>query len=289
MRFEVGFIAEVEAVAVAETGETGIVRIMAGTDEIDVVPLEQDEIGNHVLRGRRCAQLRVAVVAVDALCLDLSAVDVHHLAAHLEFPYADRLPDDLAADRQVQRVKARRLIAPEHRTVDVKRQRAGAIHVRTALAERFSVGRDKPVADLCRTAERYVRSHGRARKRLPGFGADKEILHVDLVPQEQIDLADDAGGTDFVLILQVGSVAPLENQHTKLVLARVQEFRHIDFAGHVADLAVGGELPVDVEIEAGVHALEVQSEIIFFQCVRVHVQRAPVQSAGVLCRSTGMG
>ncbi len=48
VRFDVGFVTEVETVFVAELGKTGIVRIVTGTDEIDVVPFENHQVVYHV-------------------------------------------------------------------------------------------------------------------------------------------------------------------------------------------------------------------------------------------------
>ena len=75
MGFVVGFVAEVEAETVAEAEEARVVRIVARADHVDVVALQDIQVFEHVVHGRRVAEPRVAVVAVDAVGLDLFAVD----------------------------------------------------------------------------------------------------------------------------------------------------------------------------------------------------------------------
>ena len=48
----------------------------------------------------------------------------------------------------------------------------------------------------------------------------REVVEQHLLrPVEQIDIADDAAGAEFVLVLQVGAVAPLEFQNGQVVTA----------------------------------------------------------------------
>ena len=245
------------------------------------MPLEQEQVADHMFERRCRTQLRVAVVAVHALCLDLFAVDVHNLAAHLEFPHADRLADDLATDGQVQFVKVRGFIAPERRVLHSEGQRSLAVHLRAPLLQRLTVGSDKAIADLGSAVQRDLCGHGCACERLFGLTADVEILDVDLITQEQVNLSDDTRRADFVLILQIASVAPFEHKHLDLVFARAEVFRHVDLACHMADLAIRGELPVDVKVEAGVHAFEMQAEVVFFKRFPIDVDGTHIKPARV--------
>ena len=96
------------------------------------------------------------------------------------------------------------------------------------------------------------------RPRACRCGGDAVALHPLFGPQEEIHVPDDAGHAPLVLILQIGAVAPLEHQQHHFVFALAQKRRSVKLAGVVGHLAVAQELSVDVDIEATVHALEVQ-------------------------------
>ena len=111
---KVGLVAKVDAEAVAKDRQARVRRIVARADHVEPVSLDDVEIAQHMLVGGGIAELGMAVVAVDAHDLDLLAVDVNDLAAHLDRAIADRLGKELAAKREKQGVKARRLVRPEH-------------------------------------------------------------------------------------------------------------------------------------------------------------------------------
>ena len=50
----------------------------------------------------------------------------------------------------------------------------------------------------------------------------------------------------------------------------------------MTDLAIRGELPVDVKVEAGVHAFEMQTEVVFFKRFPIDVDGTHIKPARVL-------
>ena len=67
MGFEVGLVDQVDAVLVAQLVPALLVRIVGGPDGVEVVPLAEDHIVDHVLLGDRAAALGIELVAVGAL------------------------------------------------------------------------------------------------------------------------------------------------------------------------------------------------------------------------------
>ena len=114
-----------------------------------------------------------------------------------------------------------------------------------------------------------------------------DIHDVDGVAEEEEDLAEDARPAVLVLILQVGAVAPLQNQNLDKVLPRMEILADLKLRGHVADLAVAHELPIDEEVEAGVHALKVEVDGLPLQHGGVKLDRTAVEAAGVIVGDEG--
>ena len=113
-----------------------------------------------------------------------------------------------------------------------------------------------------------------------------QIDDVYRVAEKQINLSEDAGKTEFVLILDIGSVAPFEHKHLDGVGTLVQVLVDKKFACHVTDLAVPDKTVVDEKIEAGVHTLKVQINGLFQHFFR-HREVADIKPAGIVVRHVG--
>ena len=111
---KVGLVADVEAVFVAQFQKTRVVRVMAGTDHVDVVLFHDHKVADHVVHRRCVSEDRVAVVAVDALAFDLLAVDVQHIVSDGQLLEADLLADMLRAAGEKQGIQPWLLIVPEN-------------------------------------------------------------------------------------------------------------------------------------------------------------------------------
>ncbi len=228
--------------------------------------------------------MRVAVVAVDTLCLDFFAVDIEDFSTHFELFDAECLTDNLTADRQVQFVQIRRFVTPKQRIFHIEFQDSVAGQMLRTGGKFFSAGRQQAVGNIALTVEGDVCRDRCICKRIFGCDTDKQIFHMYLVTQKQVNLTDDAGRTDFVLVFEVCAVTPLENEDFELVFTGVQVFCHIDFARHVADLAVSDKRTVDVEIEAGINPFEMQTEIILFEGIGIDRKRTHIKTARILGR-----
>ena len=105
-------------------------------------------------------------------------------------------------------------------------------------------------------------------------------------PFQNIDVPEDAREAELVLILQIGAVAPLENQNGKQIRALLKKVRHIELRRVVGDLAVAHVGPVEPDVEAGIHAFKIQERA---GCIRVPVPGKAVQvgAAGIVLGDVG--
>ena len=78
----------------------------------------------------------------------------------------------------------------------------------------------------------------------------------------QLHLAEDARESPHVLILQIAAVAPAIHLDSQFVLALAQVFRHIKLCRRHGVLAVAHLLSVHPHVERGMHAAEVQDEVL---------------------------
>ena len=74
---------------------------------------------------------------------------------------------------------------------------------------------------------------------------------------ENVDIPENTGHAELVLILKVAAIAPLEYQHGNFILAGLYIALY-QIRGHMGCLAVPDKCAVDPEIEAGIHSLEIQ-------------------------------
>ena len=75
VRFDIGFVDQVETVFVAKVVPARIVRIMARTNRVDIERLHERDILKHAFFGERVAGERMMLVPVDALYEDRLVVD----------------------------------------------------------------------------------------------------------------------------------------------------------------------------------------------------------------------
>ena len=126
VRFHIGLVDQVDAVFVAQVVPVFLVGVVRGADGVDVVPLAERDVVDHVLPGDGAAALRVEFVAVGALEDHALAVELHDAVFDAEATEADALRcgfNDraiMADHHNLQFVQCRALGAPR---LDV--QRAG--------------------------------------------------------------------------------------------------------------------------------------------------------------------
>ena len=212
MGFEVGLVDQVDAVLVAQLVPALLVRIVGGPDGVEVVPLAEDHIVDHVLLGDRAAALGIELVAVGALEYDALAINRHDAVLDAEAAESDLLDGDLGDvagmvdDRDLELVEDRILRAPRADAV----QRSGGdggigVSAVRGLPDDVTIGilqrrRDRGRVGCVAHGERRVQ-RGAAGLRIP-IGFDLHVLDMHMRLRGQLDRAEQSVQTPEVLVLE---------------------------------------------------------------------------------------
>ena len=96
MRLHIVFCDQVNTVLITELINRGCIRIMAGTDRINVVALHRRQILNQLLAGYASSGLRAELMAVHTLKDNPLAIQRHDCIFHLKAAEAHALRDHLS-------------------------------------------------------------------------------------------------------------------------------------------------------------------------------------------------
>ena len=158
--FEVCLVTNVKTEAIAKLKEARIVGIVACTNHIDIVRFEDVKVAQHMLHRGGTAELRMAIVAINALALDLFAVDVEHLAANFKTADADFLANHFVAALYIQYVKIGLFVAPKSRIFNFDSKICGSINRFFSGCDFYTRGRNKAVRNLRFARYGQFGSHG---------------------------------------------------------------------------------------------------------------------------------
>ena len=86
---------------------------------------------------------------------------------------------------------------------------------------------------------------------------NRKVMYEFLRAKHQLNIPENSGKTQLILILQIGSVTPFQNQNRHTVAACFGFAGDFKFAGTVGNLAVTNKFAVDPDIEAGIYALKI--------------------------------
>ena len=184
---------------------------------------------------------------------------------HFCLPEAHLLSNDFLSGIHGQRVKKGFLRVPEYGLLHRNPQDCLLIFSKGKLLPGnnvFSVGICQGQADRNRLSgevQPYLQVRG-----LKIFG---QICFDNIIPDpfhgplQDIDIPEDAGKAEFVLILQIGSVAPFEDQDRQKVISFPQKTGHVKFRRMMGNLAVSHVSTVQPYIEAGIHPLKIQEGV----------------------------
>ena len=275
--FDVGFVEQVNAVAITKIVPGLLIRIMGAADGIDVELLHQLNVALHESRRDRLAAVRINFVSVRAL--DQNALSVHEqiAVANFNFPEADVARNDLQRlsrsifEREKKFVQVRRLRRPLQRIGNFRGNRrlsAAAVRVHIhfdvrpgngfpARIEQCTFHRDRSGFGAC-VLHRDRKSQSRILVVRVEVGLCLEIANVQLWRRPEINIAENSAHPPHVLVFEIGSVAPPEIFHGDEVLPRLQVFGDVKFHRRAAVLAHADFFAVDPEIEKRIHAVERQ-------------------------------
>ena len=90
------------------------------------------------------------------------------------------------------------------------------------------------------------------------FCCGKIIIHNVFRAVQKIYVPENPAHTEFILIFQIGSVAPLQNQNCQSIFSIYQNPCHVKFTGGMRNLTVACILPIYPHIKTGIHTLKIQ-------------------------------
>lgn len=85
MSFDIRFIHHIDAVVIAKGIEFRVIRIVTCADCVDIAPLEQENVVEHVFISYRPSIYRVNIMPVDTLENNLLIIDVCCLSLDFNF------------------------------------------------------------------------------------------------------------------------------------------------------------------------------------------------------------
>ena len=121
MRFQICLIDHIDSILIAEFIDQRCIRIMAGTDRIDIVLLHDLKVFAKLFFGNMTSAHRTEFMTVDTLEYDTFSIQCHDAVFHLESSESNFLRNHflkfsgLVINLQIQVVKLRILCTPEYR------------------------------------------------------------------------------------------------------------------------------------------------------------------------------
>lgn len=227
--FQIGFVDEIDAVAVAELVPEGVVGIVAGADGVDVVLFHEADVEPHVLFGDGSATLGVEFVAVDAFEEDALAVQAHDAVFQFEAAESHHGSADLqlsagcVGEQNGKGIEVGTLGAPGtdvfHGVVDVPHTAGLCDHSAGCIGEQCP---DAAVAfDVQRGGEDAVFA--------VIVGGELHVTDVGGGGSVEKDIPKNAGEPPEILIFQPAGAASLENGDGELVAGVPQKRGQLKF------------------------------------------------------------
>lgn len=279
---QVGLVDEVEAVLVGQFQPVRVVGVVRGADAVDVHPLDDPDVLDHVLAGERGAAGRVHLVAVGAAKGHRLAVDPHQPVLERELAEADPVGHGLGhlargvPQAQYGRVEVRVLGRPERglrhglrgpygdvlagagrADVDGLLERPGPDGVAARVVQ---LGLDGVAPGAALAVRPHARGDGQFAAGVGGVerGVQLEVAQVHGRGGVEVDRAEDAAHPDHVLVLHPVAVGVAVDLDGDLVGARLEVVGDVVLGRRVGVLVVPDRFAVDPHVVRGLDALEVE-------------------------------
>ena len=289
MAFMIGLIDHEETVLITQLVEHRRVRVMAGTDGVEVVLLDHLQVALHMIDADHRTGHRIGIMAVDTPELDDIAIQIDLIVFNMNLTQTNAIHNDLVRRLEDQRIQVRLLRIPKNRMIYRKQRLEGvraAVECRHIILgnslsyriQQLNLGRDRSTFIGKADADFGFAIHDLHRREV--------ITDAFFRALEQIHIAEDTRGPELILVLQITAVVPLENQHSQLIVAFLDIGSDVKLAGRVGNLAVSDVLTIHPDIEAGVNAFKIQVSLRRF---RIHsvFEIADIRTAGIIIRHIG--
>ena len=244
-----------DAILVAQLVEARVVGVVGRAHRVDVVLLHELQVAAHAIEAHGAALVIVVIVAVDAMHLKVSAVEV----------------DMIALDRHLGKPLAmRNVLADIVAVVDLKRKviEEGVLGVPEVGIGNAALG--MAVDALARSdhalaiAERIHNAGSALGHRIErdqsgialAVRAEPKVDQVRGGTLHKVHIAEDARGPPHVLILDIAAIAVLQNLDRKQVVALDERVGHVELGRQARTLGHADKLTVDVQLAIALDAVE---------------------------------
>ena len=234
MCFNVCFINDHESVFVTHLVKERCVRIMTGTDCIEIVLFHQHQILSNLLHTDGKSRDWIGIMTVYPAELNLLSVKVNTFIPDFNLTKTDMIHNGLCFGPDDQCIQIRIFRIPEHRVADLK--------------VKCSILTDLPLCDtgtfpvfdhnLCIYRRVKIKSNRYICMVCSKFGRYMVIPYHMLRPFQKIHIPKNTAHPEFILIFKIRTVTPFQHQNCQGIFPFFQEIRHIKFRCHVGYLTV---------------------------------------------------
>ena len=272
-----------KAVFVAQLAEYGGVGVVTCSDCIKVMLLHHGQIRHHLLPAYGKAGQRIGIVAVHSAEYQALSVKIYGFSDNFYLAQPYMIRDNLVFRLQYQGVEIRRFRIPQNRFRDMQQQFFSSLNPFGSYKTVF------PIIERCRYRDLLL-NKCEIYRYLCGIIFQSCLYKI--VPDslfrafQKVYISENAAHTEFVLILQIASVAPLKNQYGQTVFSLRNCMAYVKFACTVRYLAVADVGSVEPYVKAGIHTLKVQIDRRSF-LIPLIVELPYVGPAGIVLGNIG--
>ena len=244
-----------DAILIAQLVEARVVGVVGRAHRVDVVLLHELQVAAHAIEAHGAALVIVVIVAVDAMHLKVSAVEV----------------DMIALDRHLGKTLAmRNVLADLVTVVDLKRKvieegvlgvpEVGIGHVAFGMAVDALTRSHHVLAIAERKHDAGSALGHRIERDQSGIAlavrAEPKVDQMRGGTLHKVHVAEDAGGPPHILVLDVAAIAVLQDLNRKKVVALDERVGHVELGRQARTLGHADILTVDVQLAIALDAVE---------------------------------
>ena len=188
--------------------EALLIRVLLPIKEEGAMRLQIRLVNDHE------TGFRVRFMPVHAAELDLLSVEIHNTVPNLNVPQHHMLGDALTGCFQHKRITIGIFRVPKHRIGNLQLQ--GAVLRNLLLGQAMALGVLQANAGLDSITLKILKRNRQLCPILYNSGLNPIVPDGLLRPLQKIHIPKNAAHAELILILQVGTVAPLQPRHRKL-------------------------------------------------------------------------
>ena len=297
MTLIVRLIDDEKSVFVAHLVEHGRIGIMTRPDGIEIVTLYHLQIPAHMLHIHDRTCHGVGIMAVDTAEFDGLTVDLEYVSVDFHFPDPNPVRNDLPVRLKDDGVEIGILAVPQVRIIDCKGSTPAQskafdhfflrvqdsdsnrdLQVQIGSSDR-NLGAYCPGQEIrlfrfscflpgfrtvCGACFFRVTSTDRCafpvlRVLLPAdFRVDKIVENALSRPAHQVDIPEDSRHAEFVLVLEIASIAPFQDKYGENIFPFLQGISDFKLGKSMGDLAVADIVSVQPDVKTGINTFKLQ-------------------------------